>query len=85
MKATYFLQATQTEQQTEADCTLCERRGGGHGPDRVAVGNSIFSVSTSNNSQLGAPRHILPVKVLNITRCAPNQSPSVISVYLFVG
>lgn len=57
MKATYFLQATRTEEQTEADCTLCERRGGGHGPDRVAVGNSIFSASTSNNSQFAAPGH----------------------------
>lgn len=66
--------------QTEADGNvLCGRRA------RLDGGtdwNSIVSARTPNNSKVAAPGHILPVKVVCLTRRTPYQSHSVISVYL---
>lgn len=81
MKATQWMWGRHTEHQTEADFNvLCERKGGGRGLNGIADWNSIL-VHTPNNSQLAAPGHLSPVKVVNLSRPTPNESSSLTSVY----
>lgn len=52
----------------------------GRGFDGRMDWNQFFSSRTPNNNKLATLDYLSPVKVVNFTRCIPNQLPSVISM-----